>query len=414
MYREANPYRRFLAASAVSAVGDGLLVTGLPLLARHATSSPFLIAVVFAAGRVPWIGALWFGAAADRRDARKVMVTADLVRGFLLSALGISLITHDRIIPITPIILLSGLLAVGQILFFGASQRAVPALVSTQGFVGTQSLEQANSSFATLTTAGEQFIGPQLGAVFLTGGVVPVLGDALSFIGSAALLRTLPPIPPVPTTTSLAADVLEGWRWFVSSRLVRLITVMMTLTTAISAGALATEVILVQDTLGKPGWWFGFFTAVLAAGAMLGSWAAPRIIQRFGPATTSVAILATGLAYLFVAGQRSIPIVFGAMFVQQAATMVSLVATVTIRQRVIPDHLRGRVITLSRSFAHGSQIIGALSGGWIAEHHGTDPLFVVLGCATIIVAMATTRPLQRELHLDAVHRGVLHNNPPTK
>jgi MFS family permease len=93
--------------------------------------------------------------------------------------------------------------------------------------------------------------------------------------------------------------------------------------------------------------------------------------------------------------------------------MVSLVATVTIRQRVIPDHLRGRVITLSRSFAHGSQIIGALSGGWIAEHHGTDPLFVAIGCATIIVAMATTRPLQRELHLDSTHRGVLHNNAPT-
>ncbi len=386
-----NPYKRFLTATAVSAVGDGLLVTGLPLLARQATSSAFLVAAVFAAGRVPWTAALWLGAAADRRDARKVMIAADIGRAVLLLLLGVSLLITDRKVPIAPIIVLAGLLSVGQILFFGASQRAVPALVSSDG------LEQANSSFATITTAGEQFVGPQLGAALLTGGVVPVLGDAVSFAGSAMLLRGLPPIPAVATTTRLRDDVVEGWRWFRSSHLVRLITLMMTANTAISAGALATEVILVQDTLNKSGWWFGFFTAVLAAGAMLGSWAAPRIIKFFGPSTTSVALLTTALAYLFVANQRSIPVVFAAMFVQQAATLVSLVATISIRQRFIPDHLRGRVITLSRSFAYGAQILGALGGGWIAEHHGTDPLFLIIGLATLVVTVVSTRPFQRQL-----------------
>jgi MFS family permease len=395
MRGSGNSYRRFLTATTVSAVGDGLLVTGLPLLARQATSSAFLVSAVFAAGRVPWTAALLFGSFADRRDARKVMILADLGRAGLLAALGLVLVLTDRNVPIVPIIVLAGLLAVGQIVFFAASQRAVPVLVPSEG------LEQANSSFATLTTAGEQFVGPQLGAVFLTGGVIPVFGDAVSFAGSAALLRGLPPIPPIQVTTTLRRDVIQGWRFFRNSRIVLFISALMTLVTCISAGALATEVILVQDTLGKSKWWFGVFTAVLAVGAMLGSWAAPRVIKFLGVSSSTMAILMTGLAYLMVAGQRSVIAVFAAMFLQQAATMVAVVATVSIRQRVIPDHLRGRVISLSRSFAYGSQVLGGLGGGWIAERHGTDPLFIIIGVATVLVSLATARPLQRLLRANA-------------
>jgi MFS family permease len=384
-------YPRFLAATAVSAVGDGLLITGLPLLARQATSSPLLVACVFGAGRIPWIAALPLGAFADRQDARKVMIVSDLARAGFLATLGLALLLSDRNVPIASIIVLAFLLAVGQIVFFAASQRAIPAIVA-----GRQ-LEQANSSFATLTTAGEQFVGPQAGAAFLTGGLIPVVGDAFSFAGSAALLRGLPSIPPAPHRTNLRHDVREGFRWFRSSRVVVLITAVMTLISCISAGALATEVILVQDTLQKSSWWFGAFTAVLAAGAMLGSWAAPRVIGFLGTSATTLAAFTTGMAYLGAAGRRSVVIVFVAMFVQQAATMVAVVATVSIRQRVIPDHLRGRVISLTRSFAFGSQVLGALGGGWIAEHYGTDPLFVGMGIATVIISLVTTRPLQREL-----------------
>jgi MFS family permease len=386
-----NYYPRFLAATAVSAVGDGLLVTGLPLLARQATSSPLWIAAVFAAGRIPWIVALPLGAFADRQDARRVMILSDVARASLLALLGVVLLLSDRTVPIVSIIVLAALLAVGQIVFFAASQRAIPAIVSSE------QLEQANSSFATLTTAGEQFVGPQAGAAFLTGGLIPVVGDAVSFAGSAALLRGLPPIPPSHSATNLLQDVIEGLTWFLSSRLVLMITLMMTLISGISAGALATEVVLIQDTMKKSSWWFGAFTAVLAAGAMLGSWAAPRVIGFLGTATATLAAFTTGLAYLGVAGRRSVVVVFGAMFVQQAATMVAVVATVSIRQRVIPDHLRGRVISLSRSFAFGAQVIGALVGGWVAERYGTDPLFVGMGLATVIISLVSTRPLQRQL-----------------
>ncbi len=47
-----------------------------------------LIASVFAAGRVPWAGALLFGAIADRRDARTVLVGLDLGPAFVLAIMA--------------------------------------------------------------------------------------------------------------------------------------------------------------------------------------------------------------------------------------------------------------------------------------------------------------------------------------
>jgi Transmembrane secretion effector len=387
----SRTYRRFLTATGVSALGDGLLVTGLPLLARAATKSPLLVSLVFVGSRVPWVFGLVLGAAADRRDARRIMIGSDLFRGLLLSLLGAWLVVSDTPVPIIALIGLATLLAAGQITFYASSQRAVPHIVEPGD------LEQANSSFTTIVTIGEHFVGPQLGAAFVSGGTFPIIGDAVSFVGSAALLAGLPPIPPEPTTSTLRQGVAEGWNWFRRDRLVRLVTAMMTSTACISGAALATEVILVRDTLKRSNWWFGAFTLTLAAGALIGSVLAPRVITRLGRQTAPLVIALSGLAYLTVAGSRSIPVVFGAMAFHQACTLVAAVNTISIRQRAIPAEIRGRVISLSRSFAHGSQIAGGAAGGWIAEHHGTDPLFVVAGIATVIVAVVAVRPLRRLL-----------------
>ncbi len=387
----SRTYKRFLSATVVSALGDGLLVTGLPLLARSATASPLLVSLVFVGGRIPWIFGLALGAAADRRDARWVMIGADLVRSVLLTLLGLWLLVGDHTVPIVALVGLAILLATGQLVFYTASQRAVPHIVSPGD------LERANSSFNTMVIMGEKFVGPPLGALLLTGGTFPVLGDAASFAGSALLLRSLPPIPPEPTQTTFRQGVAEGWRWFHRSNLVRVITAMMTCSACISAAALATEVILVRDTLRRSNWWFGAFNIALAAGALIGSVLAPRIISRVGRWISPITLALSGFAYLVVAGSRSIVVVFGAMMFHQACTLVLAVDTISVRQRAIPANIRGRVFGLTRSFAQGSQIAGGFAGGWIAEHYGTDPLFIIAGIATIIVAAVAARPVRRLL-----------------
>ena len=387
MRRLGRKYERFWVAVAASSLGDGLLVTGLPLLARETSKNPIVVASVFAASRVPFIFGLVIGAFVDRRDARNVLIGSDLMRAVLLSLVGAFLLLSSKPLPIWVLLLLSTVLSTGSAIFFSATQRVVPHLVDSEDF------DQANSQIQTALISGEQFIGPPLGAIFLTGGKIPVIGDAISFAASAAILSRLDPIPPAPSTSSLATDIRTGWAWFRNSEPIQTMTAITTVLTTLTGAVLATEVVLVQDTLHLSKAWFGAFTAVMAAGSVVGGLVATRLIKAFGASTYPVGIVLNGLSYLACFGSRSWPVVFAAMFVQQALTMVGLVASLGIRQRMIPSDLRGRVISLTRAIAFTMQLFGALIGGLVAKRFGTDPIFGVCGGLLVITGVVTARRL---------------------
>jgi MFS family permease len=393
MRRLGQKYERFWVAVAASSLGDGLLVTGLPLLARETSKNPVVVAAVFAASRVPFIFGLVIGAFVDRRDARKVLIGSDLVRAVILSLVGAFLLLSTKPLPIWVLLLLSTGLSTGSAIFFSATQRVVPHLVASEDF------DHANSQIQTTIISGEQFIGPPLGAIFLTGGKIPVIGDAISFAASAAILSRLDPIPPAPSTSSLGADIRTGWEWFRNSEPIQTITAITTVMTSLTGAVLATEVVLIQDTLHLSKAWFGAFTAVMAAGSVVGGIVATRLIAAFGTSTYSIGIVLNGLSYLACFGSRSWPVVFGAMFVQQAITMFGLVASLGIRQRMIPRDFRGRVISLTRAIAFTMQLFGALIGGLVAKRFGTDPIFGICGGLLVITGVVTARRLIRLLDI---------------
>ena len=53
------------------------------------------------------------------------------------------------------------------------------------------------------------------------------------------------------------------------------------------------------------------------------------------------------------------------LFLETLAAILWNVVTVSYRQRVIPDHLLGRVNSIYRFFGWGMMPLGALAGGWI-------------------------------------------------
>jgi MFS family permease len=389
---EGANVRRLLGATAVSSLGDGLLVTGLPLLARETSRSPVAVAAVFAAGRLPWVFALWLGAVADRREARKTMIWADLGRAVVLALIGIVLLVGDTKVPLVLLLFLNIVMAIGSVLYFAAAQRAIPTVVPSS------QLEAANGALTAITTTGEQFIGPPLGALFLTGGTFPLLGDAVSFIGSAAVLSKLDPVPGNDSGGSLRSDVSAAWQWFIHAKTMRLLSATITAVTCVSGAVLATEVVIIRDTLGLAGWWFAAFTLVMALGSILGSAIASRVVRLLGPTTYFAALVVCGIAYLACAGSRSVVVVFVAMFFQQCFVLVGLVASLAIRQRIIPAELRGRVITLSRSFSYGSQVVGGLVGGWVAKRYGTDTMFAGAGALTIVASLPAARTIRNRLN----------------
>jgi hypothetical protein len=65
--------------------------------------------------------------------------------------------------------------------------------------------------------------------------------------------------------------------------------------------------------------------------------------------------------------------------------VVSNVVMVTVRQRLTPDRLLGRLNSSHRLVAWGTKSLGALAGGAIAQAFGLTAVFAVMGVLVFAV-----------------------------
>jgi MFS family permease len=122
-------YGKLWTATAISTLGDGMYLAGLPLLAARLTSDPLAVSAVTFAAWLPWLlVALASGALVDRWDRRRVLWTADAGRGVLVGTLAVVVLAGWASIWLLATV--GFLLGVGQTLFDSAVLAIIPALVS--------------------------------------------------------------------------------------------------------------------------------------------------------------------------------------------------------------------------------------------------------------------------------------------
>ncbi len=382
-----------LAATATSSLGDGLVHVAFPLLAVTLTRSPLLVAGVAAAGRLPWLlVSLPAGALADRTDRRRLVGIVEGVRALVLALVGLVIVTGHA----TLVLLYVAAFTVGvlETAFAAATRAIVPSLVDDS------ELPRANGYLLAAETGGEQFAGPALGGVlFAWAPALPFLGDAVSFAGSAALLTNAMPrtgaVPRV-SRTGLLADVRAGLRWFRTQPVLRLLALIVTTFAFCQSIVLSVLVLYGTNVLGLTKSEYGLFLAVAAVGDVLGSVVAHRVHARLGAAHT---IAATGVAaavgYLVLAATSTtaIAVVGGAM--EAFAVALGNVATVSLRQVLIPSELFGRVNNAFRMCVYGVVPLGALIGGLLTAQLGIRSTFVLAGLVQLSLTLVLARRLRR-------------------
>jgi MFS family permease len=143
---------------------------------------------------------------------------------------------------------------------------------------------------------------------------------------------------------------------------------------------------------------FGILMTTFAAGSVIASFGAARLESRFGRAPllfASVVVMSIGTA---IPGFTTNPYVIGAGFVASGAFIVVWnIITVSLRQRIVPDQVLGRVNSAYRLFAWGTQPIGALLGGAVAEVAGLPAVFI--GAGVVTLSLVLTRPIITEAGL---------------
>jgi MFS family permease len=386
-------FARLWAANAISNLGDGAAGVAAPLLVASLTESPALVAGAIFVQQLPWLlFSLPAGAYVDRLERRRLLVGVNLARGALLAGLALMVWGDAATIPLLYLAFL--LFGTAETIADSTSVALLPSIVPSEG------LARANARLLGTYLVGNQLIAPPFGAwLFVLAPALPFAVDAASFLAAALLVAPLlwrhPPAPPGAQRPPrpLRAEIGEGLGWLWHHPTLRLLAVCVGVMNLAGAGSFAIWVLWARERLGLHAVGFGALVTAYTLGGLLGTLLASRLETRFGPATLLRAGLCIEAASQLSLALTRTPWIAGATLVVFGAhATIWGVVSVSLRQRIVPDQLRGRVNSVYFLFDLGGAALGTLLGGGLAAVFGiTAPFLLGSGAVALLTLAAWPR-----------------------
>ncbi|HSO68205.1 MAG TPA: MFS transporter [Arachnia sp.] len=409
-------FRVHLSTVALANLADGVVATGVPLLAVTLTRSPALIGLLTAAVWLPWLLAgIPAGVLVDRWDRRRTMLVALSVRALLLATVAVVGAAGG----------LSIWWLVGFALAYGftevftdlAAQAQVPALVGRDG----ASLRSANSRLLAVEQAAGGFVAPPVAGLLVAVGAAWVTGvPALIVVAAVAVLalglrgRFTAPRPAVDAggeaggeagagvgVASLRRELGEGLGVLWRHRVLRPLLIAAGLWNFAST-ALSAVIVLWMVGPGSAGgltpqqW--SLILLAMPVGGLLGSVIAGPLTSRWPEMRVLVACWGSAglinLLPLLWPGAWSF-----ALFLMCAGVfgVVGNVVSGSLRPRMVEERLLGRVHGAARVIGFGAMPLGAVVGGQVAQWFGIPAVFVAVVAlmllSTAIVAVRVPQPI---------------------
>lgn len=389
-----TPFARLVVSSGLSNLADGVFQIALPIVALGVTRDPAAFASVTLVGRLPWLlVALPAGALADRLDRRRTMALVNLGRAALIGALAV-LVAADHE-GLWALYVVGFGLGVGETLFDTAAQSILPSVVAERD---ADDLARANGRLYAVELTANQFVGPPLGGLIVAASAALALaGSAVAYLLAALVLTTLvgrfrpersgPP-------TRLRTDIAEGARYLASHRVLRTLALCVGLSNLSFTAVFAVFPLYAVDPgpMGLSEAGFGLLLTTLAIGSVAAAPLVGRIQTRLGRSRALVIALAAFPVSSLVPALTADVVLIGASFLlSSVVNVVWNVITVSLRQRIVPDALLGRVNAGYRLLAWGTMPLGAGLGGLLGDAVGVRGVFwaaTVLGwlCVPLFLA----------------------------
>jgi MFS family permease len=387
--RLGRPFWRFWTATTLSALGDGFTYVALPLLAARLTHDPARIALVAGSEYTAWlVFGLVSGALADRWERRRIMAVTDLVRIGLFGGFA-AVVAADRA-TVTILVVLAFCAGALGILNQNAASAFLPSMVARD------QLEPANAWLQAGLVVPSMFVGPALGGLlFVAAPSLPFSVDAVSYLVSAALVLSIRSGRLSGTespTAGLLAQMREGLGWLWSSQVLRVLCLLLAVVNGTFAAVSGVLVLYAQEVLGLSERGYGLLLSVIALGTVAGSALATRAGRSIGPAKiVPLLMLTQGVAMLAVAATGSLAVAVAGFFVGGLGSGLWNIATISLRQRIVPDRLLGRVTSAYRMVGLGAMPLGAVTGGALARGFGLATPLVVSGALSLLGTAAALR-----------------------
>ena len=395
------------SASLLANLADGIFQVALPLVAASLTRDPGLVAGVSFASRLPWlVFALVAGALADRFDRRRTMVLVDAGRVLVLTGLVVAVLAN--VASIWLLYVAAFILGCFETMFDTAASSMLPNVV------GKDAVVAANSRLNAIEQTMNSFVGPPIGGFLVAVGVAAAFGTAAAgYLGALLCLATLAgSFRPLRTgaPASIRSDIGDGLRYLFSHRLLRTLAFVvgpMNLASSAVFGVIVLWVVA-PGPLGLDGVGFGLLFTSISVGTVVGTILAARFESVLGRANLFVAcivsLLVSDVVWLLVRE----PLVLGVILALSSTVGGAFnVVFGSIRQRIVPNHLLGRVMASFRVISWGSLPLGALLGGIIGQAFGLPAVFI--SAAVIHVVLLLSRLVLTDAFMAQVERHAAEN-----
>ena len=365
----------------VSLIGTWMQSVAQSWLVYRLTGSAVLLGTVGFASQIPiFLLSPLGGVVADRHERRRVLLITQSVMMVLATVLAV--LTLAGHIQVWHVLVLASLLGIANGFDIPTRQSFVVELVPRQDLPNAIAL---NSSMFN----GARVVGPAVAGV-----IVAAVGEGWCFAGNAvsylAVLASLLSLRlPARERTAIRAgpfdEILEGFRFVAGTRPIRALLLLLGLVSMTGMPYAVLMPVMAQDVLHSGASGLGLLMGAAGTGALTGALALAwhnslRGLGRwvgFGAVAFGTSLILFSLSRAFwLSVALLLPVGFS-MLLQMSSTN-------TLIQSMVPDRLRGRVMSVYAMTFMGMAPIGALLAGTAAGVLGAPATIAVGGAVSIV------------------------------
>ena len=393
-------YRYLWFGTVFMSAGQWIQQVTLGWLLYDLTGSAVLLGMLNGLRALPFlIASPIAGVAADRADRRKILLVTQYV--LLTTAFSMGALVAAGFLKVWHLFAFTLVTGVTWAFVDPVRQSLVPSLVPKKDLMNAVAL---NSAAFNLT----KVVGPSAGGLLIVafGAAGNFFVQSIAYVGvllSIYWLRT-PPTPSEARRTSAVANLKEGLIYVWSNAAVF----------ALMASALVPRIFAIpyqtlmpvfqKDVLGVGAEGLGMLLAAPGFGAMLAGLMLATLANRVR--RQGILLLASlvslGVMLNLFSWTTSFHMALLALVAVGGCQVIYMATTNTMLQIIVPDHLRGRVMSIY-ALDRGLMPVGALMAGVSAHLIGAPATVSYMGATVILFAalLGWRAPVVRTLGIDA-------------
>jgi MFS family permease len=366
-----------------STVGTWMQKVAQSWLVFELTKSSFYLGLDDFLGQLPiLLLTLIGGVIADRHDRRRLLLGSQYIQ--MSTAFTLAALVYWERVHIWQILALSFTTGIAQAFGGPAYQSLVPSLVAKRDLPNAIALNSIQFNLARV-------FGPLLAGVTLAalGTAMCFALNGLSFLVVivAILALTIKHTPPI-ERKSIAHELNVGLTYVRNQPAIIALTVLASLTTFLGLPLLTFLPVFAREIFHGDVGRYSEMMAYSGAGAVCGALVVAWLGRFKHMGLTLLIVQGTfGLLVAAFAASRISWLSHLLLFLDGAALIVVFSMTASLVQLLVPDHMRGRVVSVYMVAFRGGMPLGSLWGGYAASLTSAPFVLAVNGALVTVVSI---------------------------